>query len=200
MKSFKEYLTESADRVYEFKIKLSYEPTEEEISGIENVLKGFDMVSMGRGTRLPLQEHPADFANKGPVEVHVFDASVRYPVTGEQLRNLIRERAGINDACLIVRTKKEDADFLESYIKERAKKPILTSDLEDIKNDDSRTDRQAENMLKELSKNRRTPEVKLAADNRDRVKTTNELPQGTASPVGSQRNRLPYPIEPRIKE
>lgn len=197
MKSFKDYLTESADRVYEFKIKLSYDPTEEEISGIENVLKGFDMVSMGRGTRLPVQEHPADFANKGPVEVHVFEASVRYPVTSEQLKNLIRERAGISEACLIVRTRKEDANFIESYIKERAKKPVLTTELEDVKNDDSRTDRQAESMLKEFSKNRKTAKSEYAAPNTERVKTTNELPQGTASPVGSRQNQIPDPMKSR---
>jgi hypothetical protein len=197
MKSFGEYLTESADRVYEFKIKLSYEPTDREIAGIENVLKGFDMVSLSPAQRLPIQEHPADFANRGPVEVHVFEASVRYPVTGEQLRNLIRERAGVNDACLIVRTRKEDADFVESYIQERAKKPVLTSELEDVKNDSSRTDRQAESMLKELAKNRRTPHAEPVAPNKEKFKSTNDIPQGNDSPVGSRQNKIPNPASRR---
>jgi hypothetical protein len=110
---------------------------------------------------------------------------------------MIRERAGVNDACLIVRTHREDADFLESYIQEKAKKPVLTADLEDVKNDDSRTDRQAENLLKELAAEKKTPKQEYAAANNERVRTTNELPQGTTSPVGSRQNRIPDPMRSR---
>lgn len=197
MKSFREYLTESADKSYDFKIKLSYEPDSKEVDKIENVLKGFDLVSMSRPKRLPVQEHPADFAAHGPIEVHVIEASVRYPATSDQVKSLIKERAGITDGCVIVRTKREDADFLESYIKEKAKKPILTSELETVKNDDSRTDRQAESLLKELAAEKKTPKMEFASPNNERVKTTNELPQGTMSPVGSRQNKIPDPMKSR---
>lgn len=195
MKRFKQYLRETADRVYEFRIKLSYEPSKEELEKIENVLKSFDLVSMSNPRRIPPEENPADFPAKGPIELHIIDASVRYPVNSVQVKSLMRERAGMDDACFIVRNKLEDEKFMQDYITRRATEPVLTKELEEINNDSSRTDKHMENFLKTLSKKRQTPEVKTESGRNESAKTTNELPPGTQSPVGSTRNKIPDPME-----
>jgi hypothetical protein len=192
MKTFVDYLTEAADKTYDFKIKMCCEPDKDKLDAMENVLKAYDMVSMGKPKRLPVKEHPGEFPSRGPIEVHIIEASVRMPVTPQQLKEMLKQRAGINEADLLVYTKGQD----ESYVADQGQESdgaLLGKDYDKSDNSEHGTEKFKNSMLKDLA-----PSIKheYADPNTERGKTTNDLPMGVQSPMGSTANANKKP-EPK---
>ena len=189
MKTFTEYLTEAADKTYDFKIKTCCELDKDKLDAMENVLKAYDMVSMSKPKRLPIKEHPGEFPNKGPIEVHVVEASVKMPVTPPQIKEMMKQRAGINEADILVYTKGQD----ESYVADQgaeADGALLEKDLEKSDNSEHGTEKFKNSMLKDLES---SIKHEYADPNTEKGKTTNDLPMGDKSPMGSTANKKPEP-------
>jgi len=189
MKTFTEYLTEAADKTYDFKIKTCCELDKDKLDAMENVLKAYDMVSMSKPKRLPIKEHPGEFPNKGPIEVHVVEASVKMPVTPPQIKEMMKQRAGINEADILVYTKGQD----ESYVADQgaeADGALLEKDYDKSDNSEHGTEKFKNSMLKDLESN---INHEYADPNTEKGKTTNDLPMGDKSPMGSTSNKKPEP-------
>lgn len=189
MKTFTEYLTEAADKTYDFKIKTCCELDKDKLDAMENVLKAYDMVSMSKPKRLPIKEHPGEFPNKGPIEVHVVEASVKMPVTPPQIKEMMKQRAGINEADILVYTKGQD----ESYVADQgaeADGALLEKDYDKSDNSEHGTEKFKNSMLKDLESN---INHEYADPNTEKGKTTNDLPMGDKSPMGSTANKKPTP-------
>lgn len=189
MKTFVEYLTEAADKTYDFKIKTCCELDKDTLNAMENVLKAYDMVSMSKPKRLPIKEHPGEFPNKGPIEVYTVEASVKMPVTPPQIKELMKQRAGINEADILVYTKGQD----ESYVADQAAEAdgaILEKELDESDNSEHGTEKYTNSMLKDLES---SIKHEYADPNTEKGKTTNDLPMGDKSPVGSTVNSKPEP-------
>jgi len=189
MKTFTEYLTEATDKTYDFKIKTCCELDKDKLDAMENVLKAYDMVSMSKPKRLPIKEHPGEFPNKGPIEVHVVEASVKMPVTPPQIKEMMKQRAGINEADILVYTKGQD----ESYVADQgaeADGALLEKDYDKSDNSEHGTEKFKNSMLKDLESN---INHEYADPNTEKGKTTNDLPMGDKSPMGSTSNKKPEP-------
>jgi len=189
MKTFTEYLTEAADKTYDFKIKTCCELDKDKLDAMENVLKAYDMVSMSKPKRLPIKEHPGEFPNKGPIEVHVVEASVKMPVTPPQIKEMMKQRAGINEADILVYTKGQD----ESYVADQgaeADGALLEKDYDKSDNSEHGTEKFKNSMLKDLES---SIKHEYADPNTEKGKTTNDLPMGDKSPMGSTSNKKPEP-------
>lgn len=189
MKTFTEYLTEAADKTYDFKIKTCCELDKDKLDAMENVLKAYDMVSMSKPKRLPIKEHPGEFPNKGPIEVHVVEASVKMPVTPPQIKEMMKQRAGINEADILVYTKGQD----ESYVADQgaeADGALLEKDYDKSDNSEHGTEKFKNSMLKDLES---SIKHEYADPNTEKGKTTNDLPMGDKSPMGSTANKKPTP-------
>ena len=189
MKTFTEYLTEAADKTYDFKIKTCCELDKDKLDAMENVLKAYDMVSMSKPKRLPIKEHPGEFPNKGPIEVHVVEASVKMPVTPPQIKEMMKQRAGINEADILVYTKGQD----ESYVADQgaeADGALLEKDYDKSDNSEHGTEKFKNSMLKDLES---SIKHEYADPNTEKGKTTNDLPMGDKSPMGSTSNKKPTP-------
>ena len=189
MKTFTEYLTEAADKTYDFKIKTCCELDKDKLDAMENVLKAYDMVSMSKPKRLPIKEHPGEFPNKGPIEVHVIEASVKMPVTPPQIKEMMKQRAGVNEADIIVYTKGQE----ESYVADQgaeADGALLEKDYDKSDNSEHGTEKFKNSMLKDLESN---INHEYADPNTEKGKTTNDLPMGDKSPMGSTSNKKPEP-------
>ena len=194
MKTFVDYLTEAADKTYDFKIKMCCEPDKDKLDAMENVLKAYDMVSMGKPKRLPVKEHPGEFPSRGPIEVHIIEASVRMPVTPQQLKEMLKQRAGINEADLLVYTKGQD----ESYVADQGQESdgaLLTDDsiMVDPGAQELVGQTRMDSMLKDLES---SIKHEYADPNTEQGKTTNDLPMGVQSPMGSTANANKKP-EPK---
>ena len=189
MKTFTEYLTEATDKTYDFKIKTCCELDKDKLDAMENVLKAYDMVSMSKPKRLPIKEHPGEFPNKGPIEVHVIEASVKMPVTPPQIKEMMKQRAGVNEADTIVYTKGQE----ESYVADQgaeADGALLEKDLEKSDNSKHGTEKFKNSMLKDLES---SIKHEYADPNTEKGKTSNDLPMGDKSPMGSTANKKPEP-------
>lgn len=199
MKPFKAYLTES-HRTYDFRIRLACELPDDLISKIKTVLEAYKLDSISKPKRLPIQETP-EFPNMGPVEVSVMEISLNYPCNDEQVRTLIAERAGINLACIKVNPTNSPYEAALQRLEQSNKSSqpgesvLLQPDMvaEKVESDLVGNAR-IPNLIKELEETRKYEYPEVAGGKSPAAKTTNELPQGSASPIGTHKNKI---INPR---
>ena len=151
---------------------------------------------MGKPKRLPIQEHQ-DFPKMGPCECHLIDISLKYPTTTEQLHHIIAERALLDKECICVNTKAsaEAKEAAEALGKDHTG-PILTDGT--LKDESGAQElvgqNRVSNFIKELAKNKVT-KFEVAGKEKADGTTSESLPQGTKSPVGSSQNKIPSPVK-----
>lgn len=196
MKSFSDFLFHT-QKIYEFRIKLAeVAVTDENIAKIRNALEAYGVEEMGKPKRLPIQEH-RDFPKMGPCECHLIDVGLKYPTTTEQLHHIIAERALLNKECVRVMTKAEaeGQETAESLGKGRTE-PLLTDDkLQDEPGAQELVgEKRVSNFIRELAKNKAV-KFEVAGKEKTDATTTNSLPQGNTSPVGSKQNKIPSPVK-----
>ena len=196
MKPFKAYLTES-HRTYDFRIRLACELPDDLISKIKTVLEAYKLDSISKPKRLPIQETP-EFPNMGPVEVSIMEISLSYPCNDEQVRTLIAERVGINLACIKVNPKNSPYEAALQGLEQsnKSSKPgesvLLQHDMVAEKvEDDLAGSARIPNLIKELEETRKYEYPKVAGGKTPAAKTTNEIPAGNASPIGTHKNKIP---------
>jgi len=196
MKNFLNYL-EQSQKTYEFRIKIANTDPAEKLTMLESALDAYGLESLSKPKRLPLKESDVDFPNHGTVELYLMDAVLTYPCNEYQLRTIIAERAGIAQANIVVvpknhpeeqrRWNENDASDINEYKKGEA---VLDKPYEDNPEAKKAGDAYASfnSILKELT------EIKLEeaeGGKTPEAKTTNDLPVGEKSPVGSHQNKLP---------
>ena len=192
MKPFTQYFYHT-QKVYEFRIKLAeVEMTEDNLAKIKNALDTYGVESMGKPKRLPIQEH-VEFPKMGPCECHVIEVALKYPTTTDQLRQVVAERAMVSHGSVCVYTKAQD-DVKTSAEQEPMEGDILT-DLE-LKDEPGAQElvgqKRVGSFLKELEK-AKVSKFEIAGKEKADGTTTDSLPQGNVSPVGSRQNKIPSP-------
>ena len=196
MKSLQEYIA-SRNQPYEFRIKLAkINPKGEVMERIKNALDAYELVTVTPAKSLPIQEH-REFPKWGACECWQFEATVNYPTTTVQIAQLIRERAGINPewVCVYGKQQAEDNEAFEAYGKDHEGSLLLDGELKDVPGAQELVgDKRKDSMLKELDA--QSPKL-MGFKNNDPVaektkaaQTTNALPQGTTSPVGTHQNKV----------
>ena len=197
MKNFLEYLTDS-EKTYEFRIKIANVDPAECLEKIENALEAFDVASISKPKRLPIKESDIDFPNMPNCQLYLMDIVVKYPCNEQQIRNVVSQRACIpaNNVFVVPKNHPEEqrrwnennASDIREYVKGEA---VLDKPYED--NPEAKAAGNAYSgfmtILKEL--NQVKHEVAEGADSTPSAKTTNDLPQGDVSPVGSKQNTIP---------
>lgn len=200
MKSLQEYIA-SRNQPCEFRIKLAkINPKGEIMERIKHALDSYELVSVTTPKSLPIQEH-REFPKWGACECWQFEATVNYPTTSVQIAQLIRERAGINPewVCVYGKQQADQNDAFEAYGKDHEGSLLLDSDLKDVPGAQELVgDKRKESMLKELDA--QSPKLTgfkepaltstRASGNTPAAQTTNQLPQGTTSPVGTHQNKV----------
>jgi hypothetical protein len=152
MKSFKSYLVES-EQTYKFRIKMAELCDDERMNALEAALEKYDMKSISKPKKTPIQEHPMDFQTLQNAEVFIMDAELSYPVTAHQLYEYISQTVGIPASHLVI----INSDHPEEIAREEAAKvegeeyeTLLDSDYKEEKQDPTFGDAYNENMLKSL--------------------------------------------------
>ena len=80
---FKQFITESFDKTFNYRIKFAGDISNEGIKQLENILGKYGVQSVSSAKRTPIQEEPLDFKNKklkGPTEVTSVDVVLQYPI------------------------------------------------------------------------------------------------------------------------
>jgi hypothetical protein len=210
MKNFLQYLSE-VQKTYEFRIKIANCDPKDKLDGLKVGLAEYAVDSVGAIKRLPIKANDVDFPNIPNVEVYLMDAVLKYPVNDAQLRVIVAERLGCSLSQVVVvspnnpeeqrRWNLEGNDIKEFKQGEN----VLTQPLPEASAEQKAASKAyagAETILKELNK---TAKFEIAGDDKtlggDKDpaygKTTNSVPVGDLSPVGSTKNKIPSPVKGR---
>lgn len=196
MKTFSDYLYHT-QKVYEFRIKLAdVDMSDDSLARIRNALEAYGVEAMGKPKRLPIQEH-ADFPRMGPCECHYIDITLKYPTTTEQLTHIVAERALLDKSCVYVKTKAEDeaTNAAEARGQDREGALLTDATLEDEAGAQELVgQKRVSGFIKELEKNK-VSKFEIAGKEKADGTTSDSLPQGTQSPVGSRQNKIPSPVQ-----
>ena len=160
MKSFKHYLTESK-RVYEFKVKLAGDLPPNFDKSLKLALAKFNVESLSKAKRTPIQESPADFPGVKHQEVTVFSLALAYPTISPVVKQAISQILKIEESRIIVRTAGEELEAelnQEHMAAPDGKGALLGTDYEKSDNQDLVGEQHALNFLKSLSKTKHTLE------------------------------------------
>jgi len=201
MKSLHDYIAERNSN-YSFRIKVAKQNPKEIMEEIKNALDAYELVDITAPKSLPVQEH-REFPKWGPCECWQFEATVAYPTTQVQIAQLLKERTGMlaEWVCVYGKQQADDNDAFEAYGKDHTGSLLLDSELKDAPGgQDLVGDRRKDSLLRELEET--SPKMVALESDAELVSTrakertppaatTNQLPQGTKSPVGSQQNKLP---------
>lgn len=195
MKPFRQYLTEN-HRTFEFRVRIAGEVTDAMVDKMKIVLEMYKVDSITKAKRLPIQESP-QFPNMGPVEINVIDVVLHYPCNDEQVRLRICEGCGVQQACVKVTPLHSPYEAaLEGKEQSNQGDPeqavLLQDDMKAAPADkDLVGDARIPSLIKELEETRKYQYSEATGGKTKTAKTTNELPMGNLSPVGSHQNKIP---------
>ena len=127
MKSFKSYLVES-EQTYKFRIKMAEKGDDEIMNALETALEKYEVASISKPKKTPIQEHPMDFQTLNNAEVFIMDAELKYPVTAHQLYEYITQTVGVPASHLVV----INSDHPEEIAREEAIKEDGYIDIESL--------------------------------------------------------------------
>jgi hypothetical protein len=175
MKSFKHYLTESK-KIYEFKVKIAGDLPQGFDKALKASLSRFNVESMSKATRTPIQESPVDFPGVKFQEVSIFNVGLSYPTTSPIVKHAIAQILNIEESRVLVRTNSEDAEAVmnaESMLAPDGKGAVLGTDYEASDNQALVGDKHAMSFLKDLGKSKHgLEEVKIDSPLNVKAKAT----------------------------
>jgi hypothetical protein len=194
MKNFQQYLTES-ERTYNYRIKIVGDVAPDFVRQLEEKLKQFDPVKIGRAKSTPVQMKPADFPAHSNDSVTSIDVEFRYPAIEPQIKQLAQVLFMDPNRIIMLTTPHEDSMDLERKRVETENKDLLTD-----------TDFPADNAeQKALSadystgpydhavlKNAYRSDFTVAGGKTPAAQTTNDLAMGVTSPM-TRVKRPPRP-------
>jgi len=90
MRHLNEYLTESA-KTYEYRVKIAGEMPEGFYDRFKDALGMFDITDCTKPKLTPIQSDPVGFPGLENQEVNIFDITMNYPASTEQVREQARQ-------------------------------------------------------------------------------------------------------------
>lgn len=187
MKPFQTYIFELS-KPSEFRIKVGNVDPKGYMDRIKDALNAWQLESISPVKSLPIQEH-REFPQWGPCESWTFDVKLAYPTNTVQVRRVITERAGLNPDWICVRNLNEANDTDEAEARGKDHKGALLDDPE-LKEDPEGQPLVGQARIGSLLKELESRKFDVAGTESADGKTTNEIPQGDVSPVGTVKNKL----------
>jgi hypothetical protein len=157
MKTLKEYITESfSNKKYQFKVKIAGEVNEDQITKVKTVLEKWGVDNFTKHSTTPIQSLPLDFPTLKNSSVTIFDVTLNYPTTPQELHEVLSSACNINKGSLVVRNPGEPSEEYQAMSEEKKKEALLLdpnySELDKINTEDFYGDKYNENLLKDLAK------------------------------------------------
>ena len=101
MKRLVEYIQE---KTYELRVKFAMPLTDDQVNHIETLLDRYELVSMKKPKKTPIQSNPMHFEGIKNAEVYIIDAEVKYPAAPHIVRELLVQELRIPHSYVYVRT------------------------------------------------------------------------------------------------
>ena len=191
VKSFKDYLYESK-KSYPFKVKIAGDLLPEAEATLKTLLDKYQVVEFKKLARTPVQSLPLDFPRIQTAEVNIWDVTLDYPVTSAELINYLGNGLKMNEQRIVVRNPNEPSEEYQKPTEKREGALLTDSDYKESPNADFNEyygDKYNASFVKAL-----TDDLKAQRKARNEQRpsegvgqTTNDLPQGTRSPIAKNR-------------
>ena len=197
MTDFKHYLAEST-KEYNYKIKVAGDLSEDFGTKLESALKKYEIKSLSKGKKTPIQEMPLDFPHLKNQAVTIFELTTMYPASVFEMRTLVADSMRLHPNQIVVRKPGEPTEEYQEEMKAKAeKKSEFKSMLQDVeykdapkvKADEVYGDRANQSLLKELLKDRKQ-KIEFAA----KIKAEQEIQKNE-----SDKKNSGSPIKPAHK-
>ena len=194
-KNFLDFLTEST-KVFSFKLWFANaELDADQLDKLETALQKYKLDNISKPKSQPTVEHKF-FPGRGAVEIQTVDVDLLYPCNATQVYDAV-VRAGMNlpPWQIIVLGKDQLVDDLPNGMP--AGDALLNSDYgTDSDDGKSHGEKHIGSFLKTLAATR---EFDIAGGKTPNAKTTNDIPQGKISPVGTNKTNRTVPKTGRSK-
>ncbi len=118
MKPFKEYLSESAKQ-WDFRVKVAGSFEKQDEKTLESLLNKWKVSSFKKKGTTPVQALPLDFPKLKNEQVNIYEVSVEYPTTTNELTEYLLGNLKVARECLVVRRPGEP---LEEYQEPKEKR------------------------------------------------------------------------------
>jgi hypothetical protein len=109
MKTFTQYLSESAKK-YDFRVKVAGEFTAEQETELKTLLDKYTISSFKKTAKTPIQSLPLDFPQVRNCEVNIYEVSLDYPTTQQELTEYLSTELGVSKQHLVVRRPGEPSE------------------------------------------------------------------------------------------
>jgi len=192
MKTFHQYIVES-ERTYNYRIKILGDVPAGFVKNLEEKMAQFDVVSMSRPKTTPVQKLIKDFPGEENQSMTFVDVDFRYPAIEPQIKQLA-QLLGFNPNHIAMQTREYD----EGISKEISSIEAQNKDL--LANTDYPAPTAEQRALKKdysigpydhaVLKNAYRSDFTVAGGKTPPAKTTNEIPQGTTSPMTNIKRQL----------
>jgi hypothetical protein len=104
MRTFKDYLSESiASKKHEFRVKVAGTFSAEQEAKLRSMMDRYQVEAFKKVGTTPIQELPLDFPNVKNCEVHIYEVTVDYPTTQQELTEYLTQGLAVNGQNLVVR-------------------------------------------------------------------------------------------------
>lgn len=121
MKNFKQHLAESKKQ-YNFKVKIAGEFTTEQEESMQRVLSKFTAPGSTHAlkkSKTPIQSVPLDFPQVRNCEVNIYEVTLDYPTTQQELTEYLSSELGVSKSMLVVRRPGEPSEEYQEPTEKR---------------------------------------------------------------------------------
>lgn len=120
MKNFRDYLSESvASKKYTFRIKIASDLTSDHETRLRSVLERFAVDTFKKIGKTPIQALPLDFPHVRNTEVNIFEVTLDYPTTQNELTEYLAQNMGFSRQLIAVRRPGEPSEEYQTLTEPR---------------------------------------------------------------------------------
>lgn len=184
MKSLTEYLIEN-EKKYMFRVRVACELGKDRQDKVKSLLGKYALDDMSEPKRLPIQQKVLGFEHLKNPEIFIYDIVTDYPCTPIEIQSIFNT-AGIPAGLVMVTTPNQEVIAAPVAPEAKEGESILQKDLPKSTYPQMLADLEAA-----VATKGNKYQIKYAANGSPKAKTTNDLPQGNTSPIGTNRNKLP---------
>jgi len=185
MKTYYEYLIES-EQTYKYRVKVAGGCDNECLKELETKLAKFDLINMSSPKTTPVMEDPLDFPGVKNMEVCMFEVEIAYPAGQDALYDMIESCTRRPKSQIKVVSDHFAQSYEENEGADPEEAPILEKDYDEQSKEAGEAYADPAKVVPE------TPtRFKIAGGNTPKAQTTNDLPMGDKSAMGSVKPKLP---------
>ena len=184
-KTYYQYLLES-EQTYKYRVKVAGGCDNECLKELETKLAKFDLINMSSPKTTPVMEDPLDFPGVKNMEVCMFEVEIAYPAGQDALYDMIESCTRRPKSQIKVVSEHFAQSYEENEGAEPEEAPILEKDYDEQSKEAGEAYADPAKVVPE------TPtRFKIAGGDTPKAQTTNDLPMGDKSAMGSVKPKLP---------